>query len=88
MLSFMELADYLVTGLALVGGVGIGRAMRPKPPEPIRPICSCRHGYGTHTHGGHCAGKFERHRNYKDVVDPCSCQRYDGPDPAIFGMTP
>lgn len=90
MIQFMELADYIVAGSALIGGILIGRRMRPERPEPIRPICSCDHGYGTHdADGGGChAETLVQFTAYKanQRLAPCPCKRYDGPDPAIFGL--
>lgn len=92
MISWMELADYAVAGLTLLIGIGVGRRMGPKPPEPLKPICSCSHGYGEHLEGAQCQGDQKRPR-YNKVGDwtgheyvPCKCTRYDGPDPAIFGL--
>ena len=87
-MSALELADYVVAAIALLVGLGIGRRMRPRPPEPIRPICSCKHGFGSHAAGRQC------HAEGLVVVDhlgtrrlkPCPCLQYDGPDPAIFGL--
>lgn len=88
----LELVDYLAA--AFVGGVGIGRVMRPKPPEPLRPVCSCGHGLGTHQQTGACNASVERSSKYDPYGGavawehvPCACLRYDGPDPAIFGLT-
>lgn len=82
----LELADYLVAGATLLIGVGVGRRMRPRPPKPLKPMCSCGHGYGTHEDGRRCQGKEPARRNYTDYLDACQCRRYDGPDPAIFGL--
>jgi hypothetical protein len=91
-MNWAELADYIGAGLALLIGVGVGRQMRPKPPEPLKPICSCGNGYGEHLDGGKCHGQIKRmrysasgsHIGY-DYVQ-CPCLRYDGPDPAIFSL--
>lgn len=83
-----ELADYAAFVVATLGGVMIGRRMRPKPPEPIKPICSCRHGYGQHADGKSCQAKeltvYDQYKSKR--LQPCACSCYDGPDPAIFGL--
>jgi hypothetical protein len=84
-----ELADYLGAGGALLLGLLIGRKMRPKPPEPIKPICSCNHGYGSHVDGKRCQAQalvqYDAYKSNKEL-QPCPCVRYDGPDPAVFGL--
>lgn len=89
----MELADYAVAGTTLLIGLAVGRRMRPKPPKPLKPICSCTHGFGSHEDGARCHGKVDEptkfdmygtERAWKKVQ--CTCLRYDGPDPAIFGL--
>lgn len=90
----LELTDYLVAGATLLIGVGVGRRMRPKPPEPLRPQCSCGHGYGHHEGGQKCHGEARGNvkgydgDGYADKWEmrQCTCLRYDGPDPAIFGL--
>lgn len=82
----LELADYVVAGATLLVGLVVGRRMRPKPPEPLRPVCSCGHGYGTHEDGRRCFGRDEKRRNGVVHLDECPCRRYDGPDPLIFGI--
>lgn len=91
-MNALELVDYLVAGATLLIGIGVGRRMRPKPPEPLKPICSCEHGFGKHEDGGQCHGKVEEATRFssggaeiawKQVQ--CTCRRYDGPDPAILG---
>jgi hypothetical protein len=85
-----ELADYIGFAAALLAGIGVGRRMRPKPPKPLKPICTCGHGFGHHEDGRACKATNEDYwyemgvRNYR--VDQCKCRRYDGPDPAIFGL--
>lgn len=83
-----ELADYLGFTVALLGGVFAGRRMRPRPPEPIKPVCSCKHGYGQHTDGRSCRAKeltvYDQYNSKR--LQPCACSRYDGPDPVIFGL--
>jgi hypothetical protein len=88
----LELTDYLVAGATLLIGLGVGRRIRPKPPEPFRPMCACGHNFGSHRDGASCAAETERahylrggSRNGKEWV-ACPCLRYDGPDPAIFGL--
>jgi hypothetical protein len=93
MTAWMELADYVVAGTALLVGLAAGRRSRPKPPPPVRPFCTCTHGYGSHEDGGLCHGKVDEPTKY-DVYGTevawkkvqCTCLRYDGPDPAIFGL--
>lgn len=81
-----ELLDYVAFVVAGLAGVGIGRRMRPRPDPPLRPICSCRHGFGHHENGLQCYGTEENRRNGTTYVDNCQCRRYDGPDPSIFGL--
>jgi hypothetical protein len=83
----------LVPLLSLGLGLLVGRRMRPRPPEPLRAICSCEHGYGSHADGKACqvSDKVADHwdvygRADHWIPDRCPCLRYDGPDPAIFGM--
>jgi hypothetical protein len=81
-----ELADYAAFIIATFGGIAIGRRMRPKPPAPLKPQCSCRHGYGHHENGLRCHARTSEYLNHRDVWVDCTCQRYDGPDPALFGL--
>ena len=94
-MNLFEMVDYvaiLASVLGAVVGVAAGRRMRPRPPEPLRPICSCSHGYGKHREGAVCQGGVERkHYTHNGVRSgyewvQCACSRYDGPDPAIFGL--
>lgn len=94
-MNLLELTDYLVAAAALLIGLHLGRRMRPKPPEPLRPICSCDHGYGSHHSGGNCAGKEREPSKYDKFGETvawkmvqCTCTRYDGPDPLILGIEP
>lgn len=94
-MNALELVDYLFAVSALLVGVVVGRrAEKRKWPKPIRPICTCTHGYGTHDDGGRCSG----HRQVADGWDfegdaihwtnmACPCRRYDGPDPLMLGLT-
>lgn len=82
----LELVDYLAAGTALLIGVCVGRRMRPKQPEPLKPVCSCEHGFGAHEDGRRCHSKVNAYRNGVTYREACECQRYDGPDPAIFGL--
>lgn len=82
-----ELLDYTAFTIAALGGILVGRRMRPKPPAPIKPMCSCGHGYGHHEGGLHCHAIDQQYHGMSVYTDrPCTCQRYDGPDPAIFGL--
>lgn len=81
-----ELADYVGAGAALLVGILVGRRMRPRPPEPMQPMCSCDHGYGHHEGGKRCAGYESNYRNGEDHRERCECRLYDGPDPTIFGL--
>jgi hypothetical protein len=83
-----ELLDYVAFVVAGLAGVGVGRRMRPRPPAPLRPICTCKHGFGHHEKGKRCHGTEENYRNGTTYLDPCGCQCYDGPDPSIFGLDP
>lgn len=70
----MELADYLVAGLMLVVGFGIGRFTKRRPIAREYVCTSCNHGYGFHGgKSGSCRAmaKFER----------CRCQHYVGDKP-------
>lgn len=81
----LELVDYLAVSAALLAGVWIGRRTR-QGPDPVRPVCSCGHGYGHHEGGRRCAHLHRARRNGVHYLDPCGCQLYDGPDPMIFGL--
>jgi len=88
-----EYAPAVTAAFGTVVGLLIGRRMRPRPPDPVRPICTCGHGYGSHQDGKECQ-VGDREADHWDsygredhwVSVQCSCTRYDGPDPAIFGM--
>lgn len=91
-MDFLELADYVVVGLALLLGVGIGRRMRVKPPEPLRAVCTCSHGFGQHEDGGKCQGEVKRADKWDEDTNPrhweyapCRCTRYDGPSLGFLG---
>lgn len=86
-------APTITAVLGAAAGLVLGRRMRPSPPEPVRPICGCTHNYGAHENGRACKAIDKRpdhwdHVNRADhwVSAPCPCMRYDGPDPAIFGL--
>ena len=90
----LELVDYLVAGAALLIGIGIGRRLRPRAWRPRGPVCSCRHGYGFHEAGRACRAEVQRPAPATPFGSaptwewvPCRCQRYDGPDPTIFGLS-
>lgn len=81
------------TGLAVVPGwVGFllgrasGRAERSAPTSTL--VCSCGHGLGTHEDEQRCHGADARRRNGVQVLDPCPCHRYDGPEPLPRAWTP
>jgi len=88
---FDVLTNFIPVVLAVLAGLAMGRWVS-RTPEPLRPICSCSHGYGQHHEGAVCQGEVER-RHYNSYGERlgfewvgCSCSRYDGPDPAIFGL--
>lgn len=94
-MNALELTDYVVAGITLLIGLRVGRRMRPKPPAPLRPVCSCTHGYGLHHDGRKCAGRVQEPSKYDTLGDPvayvmadCRCTHYDGPDPLILGIEP
>jgi len=89
----LELIDYLVAGTSLLIGIVVGRRMRPRPPKPLTPTCSCTHGFGQHEGGAQCFGKVAeavRFDGYGTEIAwkqvQCTCLRYDGPSPVIFGL--
>lgn len=84
---------------AVVGLLGfalgslLGRNTRPKAPEPLRPICTCKHGYGSHADGKACQAMSNRPDHWDGygredhwISTPCSCLRYDGPSPLVLGL--
>ena len=75
-----ELVDYLAFAAAFVVGVAIGkRRERRKKPEPLTATCGCGHRFGFHEDGKRCYAT--------DAWETkCTCRRYDGPDPAMFGL--
>jgi hypothetical protein len=81
-------------GLAVVPGwIGwvLGRASgrRGVPTAPASTlVCSCGHGYGTHEDERRCHGVDAGRRNGVQVLDPCPCRRYDGPEPLPRAWTP
>ncbi len=81
--QWFELGQWLVGGAIGAGSVLVGSLLaRRRPPAQSALVCSCRHGYGTHDPiEGSCGGTTTVRRNYTDVVDPCPCRSYDGPDP-------
>lgn len=89
-----EMADYAAFIAAAWVGLVVGRRMRPRPPEPLKPMCSCAHGFGTHEDGRRCNSEIEQASSWSSCGTypvswrwvPCPCLRYDGPDPAIFGL--
>ncbi len=90
-------AEYAPTVTALFGtvlGLLVGRRMRPRPPKPIKPqppVCTCRHGFGTHEGGKACAAEIQRPDKWNKDGDErgwtyvrCPCTNYDGPDPLMW----
>lgn len=73
-------------GAMLVGFIG-GRVHRPKRAlKPPKPVCGCRHSLGLHDEGtGECHGTTpgDYYKNGKWLANrrPCTCRRYDGPQP-------
>jgi hypothetical protein len=88
MIQILATLDSVATLAALAIGYVLGRRRGPKPPEPLRPICSCEHGYGTHDGGKQCGAQVltEYNAMRDERLLPCPCRCYDGPDPAIFGL--
>jgi hypothetical protein len=88
--------DIIAGAVSVLFGVGIGRSMRPKPPEPLKPMCTCGHGYGTHDNGKACQAQVKRPNewNRSSSIElpigwehvPCPCVRYDGPSPHVLGL--
>ena len=82
----------LAVGPALVAfalGRASGRgAERRRLGEPLKPICSCEHGYGAHEDGGRCRQQVQRPSKWDGDGDvkryewvDCACRHYDGPEP-------
>ena len=42
---FDVLTNFIPVALAVLAGLAVGRWVS-RPPAPLRPICSCSHGYG------------------------------------------
>lgn len=65
------------------GGWLFGRHARLKSnPKPPKPICMCRHHYGTHSpEHGECYASDKVDVNGKDQWVSCRCVRYTGPQP-------
>jgi len=88
---FDVLTNFIPVALAVLAGMAAGRWVS-RPPAPLRPICSCSHGYGQHHEGAVCQGEVERkHYRHNGVRSGyewthCACSLYDGPDPVIFGL--
>jgi hypothetical protein len=91
----------LAVGPALVAFV-LGRASgrvaeRRRLGEPVKPICSCEHGYGAHEDGRSCRQQVKRASKWGGDGDvkryewvECACRGYDGPEPlsSIAGWRP
>lgn len=91
-MDFLELADYVVVGLALLLGVGIGRRMRVRPPKPLTAMCTCGHGFGQHEDGHQCHAQVQRASKWSNYGEErawtwvdCPCVRYDGPSLSFLG---
>ena len=87
----MEPVSLGVGGLLLFAGWLLGRVSRrpsraPKP-NPVKLICTCGHGYGSHEGGKNCDAQIKRPSrwlhgaivHYEWVT--CPCHEYDGPEP-------
>lgn len=82
--------DILLAGwIALLSLAVVAVARRGRAPRPLQPTCSCKHGYGMHEDGMRCAYSHHTFASWLDQDGPrqCRCRRYDGPDPAMFGIT-
>lgn len=77
----IEGAAILLFGL--VAGYLAGRRGRRTPTPPaIEAVCSCRHPRGQHIDGkGACQVQTKNRLNGMQMLVPCSCQMYDGPEP-------
>jgi hypothetical protein len=93
----VESLDLVVGAVLLAWGYVMGRGLgirtgvqreRKKIAKGPELICTCKHGYGTHEHGGKCQGDEKRSVAWDSDGDPkgwrrisCPCLTYDGPQP-------
>jgi len=73
----------------LLGRFLPARRRRPKAPEPIEPVCGCKHHHSFHDpKTGICHGTkgvaapradYNIPQHYVDI--PCTCRQYTGPEP-------
>jgi hypothetical protein len=90
-----------ITAVAMLVGAGLtavsgwvgwligrasGRSARPATASTL--ICSCGHGLGTHEDERRCHAVDSRRRNGVQVLDPCPCHAYDGPEPLPRAWAP
>lgn len=88
-----ELYDYLAfSGIAVIAFLTGRKTAHPRVPPPLKPVCSCEHGWGMHENGKKCQATDEK-SDYDPSVSmdvyrylQCDCLKYDGPDPALFGL--
>lgn len=75
--------------LGFVAGHASGRARERRIAQrPPQLICSCHHGYGSHDNEQRCYGVDKRRLNGMQLLDPCPCRHYDGPEPLPRAWTP
>lgn len=70
----------------LLGFVSGRRRRRAGAPAQPRPVCPCGHAIGFHEErDGKCHGEEEQRRftgpaSFRDVMVPCTCLHYSGPE--------